>query len=237
MTVEKAAEKGFFAEQGKRTARVIFNALIIVCAGAGVALIAMKMGFGMAVSAFTIQSNLLCVIASGVTLAREITGRDSKGKAYVFLKGMTLTSILLTGVVYGFVLKPYFDAAAQGAQSAGSGSLSNNLVHVIVPLMTLADFLVFEKKGSFRAWHPLGWTAFPIYYVGYTAIYKAFGGVYTFTEGAASRFPYFFLDYETYGLGTVGLWVLLIAIGFIGFSYALVALDAALAKIKKRRSA
>jgi hypothetical protein len=228
--VGKAAEKGVLAERGKKTARIIFNASLIACAGSGVALIAMKLNIAMAVSAFTIQSNLLCIIASGVTLAHEIARSDPKGKAYVFFKGMTLTSILLTCVIYAFVLKPHFNAAMQGARG---GSLSDSLVHVVVPLMTLADFLLFEEKGSFRAWHPFGWTAFPFYYVGYTAIYKAFGGVYTFTEGVAAKFPYFFLDYETYGLKTVGIWVLLIAIGFIGFSYALVGLDRMFAKIKR----
>jgi hypothetical protein len=228
--VEKANEKGFFAEHGKKTARIVFNALLIAGAGTGVALVAMGMGFVMAASAFTIQSNLLCAIAAGVTLAREIAGKDSKDKAYIFLKGMTLTSILLTFVVYGFVLKPHFSATTQGAPS---GSLSNDLLHVVVPLMTLADFLVFEEKGCFKAWHPFGWAAFPVYYTGYTAIYKAFGGVYAFTEGVPAKFPYFFLDYETYGLGRVGIWILLIAIGFIGFSYALVGLDSILAKIKR----
>ncbi|MDR0706712.1 MAG: Pr6Pr family membrane protein [Treponema sp.] len=231
--MEKTIEKGVLSEHGKKMARIIFNALLIAGAGTGVALVAVNMGFGMAASTFTIQSNLLCMIAAGVTLAREIAGSDRKGKAYIFLKGMTLTSILLTFVVYGFVLKPHFSATTQGAPT---GSLSNDLLHVVVPLMTLADFLVFEEKGSFRAWHPFGWTAFPLYYVGYTVIYKAFGGVYIFTEGAPAKFPYFFLDHETYGLGTVGIWGLLIAIGFIGFSYALVGLDKLFAKIKRSKT-
>ena len=228
--MEKVTEKGVLAEHSKKIARIIFNALLIVCAGVGVVLIAMKLNIAMAVSAFTIQSNLICIIAAGVTLAREIARSDPKGKAYIFFKGMTLTSILLTCVIYTFVLKPYLNVTTQGVQGS---SLSDSLVHMVVPLMTLADFLFFQEKGSFRVWHPFGWTVFPFYYVGYTAIYKAFGGVYTFTEGVTAKFPYFFLDYETYGLRTVGIWVLLIAIGFIGFSYILVGLDRLFAKIKR----
>ncbi|MDR1073904.1 MAG: Pr6Pr family membrane protein [Treponema sp.] len=217
------------AGNGRRISRIIFNAALICCGGVGVALTLMRLDAAMALSAFTIQSNLLCLVAAGVTLAHETARRNHKGKTYIFFKGMALTSILLTFFIYNFVLKPYFNATNQ----TQGGSLMDTLIHVVVPLMALVDFLVFEEKGRFRPWHPLGWTAFPIYYIGYTAVYKAFGGVYKFSEGAAAKFPYFFLDYETYGLKTVGIWVLFIAIGFIGFSYLLFGLDRVLAKIKK----
>ncbi|MDR0558123.1 MAG: Pr6Pr family membrane protein [Treponema sp.] len=175
------------AGDGKKTLRIMFNAALICCGGVGVALTLMRLD--PTAASFTIQSNLLCLAAAGVTLAREIAGRNPKGKAYIFFKGMVLTSILLTFFVYNFVLKPHATTQMHGGQG---GSLRDTLIHVVVPLMTLADFLVFEKKGRFEPWRPLGWTAFPIYYIGYTVVYKAFGGVYIF-EGPPPNFRIFSL--------------------------------------------
>jgi hypothetical protein len=211
----------------KKTIRIIFSVFVVFFVAAGIKL--MKLDAAMALSAFTIQSNLLCIIASGVTIIREILKNNPRGRAYIFFKGMTLTSILLTFVIYNFVLKPHLDTA----NHTQSGSLADTLLHTVVPLMMFGDFLFFEEKGLFRIWYPLGWTAFPVYYVGYTAVYKTFGGVYKFLGGAVTKFPYFFFDYETYGLRTVGIWFLLIAIGFICFSYLLVGLDKILVKIPK----
>jgi hypothetical protein len=115
-----------------------------------------------------------------------------------------------------------------------NATLANNLQHIIVPLMTVVDYLLFERKGMYNIWYPFAWTVFPLYYVGYTAIYKAFGGLYKFSGNMIAKFPYFFLDYETFGLKTVGIWVLLIVIGFIGSSYLLVGFDRILVKVQKR---
>jgi hypothetical protein len=191
----------------------------------------MKMDAATLLSTFTIQSNLICLIVAGITLIYELLKINPRGKAYILLKGVTLTAILLTFFIYNFVLAPYINTSNQPL----GGSLENALLHTVVPLMTLGDFLFFEKKGYIKTWHPLVWTVLPIYYVGYTAIYKAFGGVYKFSGDTAEIFPYFFLDYETYGLKTVGVWCLLITIGFIGFSYLLFGLDRIFIKINKAR--
>jgi hypothetical protein len=217
----KIMEKTILPENHKRIVRIIFNMAIILFVGLGVVLFLMEMDTLTLLSTFTIQSNVLCLIAAGITLIYKLLQINPKGKAYILLKGMTLTAILLTFFVYNFVLAPFINTANQPQSS----SLGNTLLHTAVPLMMLGDFLFFEKKGYLRIWHPLAWTVFPVYYVGYTAIYKAFGGVYKFSGDTVAKFPYFFLDYETYGLKTVGIWCLLIAIGFIGFSYLVFCLD------------
>jgi hypothetical protein len=220
-------EYNILAKKGKKTVRIIFNIFVVFFVGAGINLLGVDAV--MALSAFTIQSNLLCIIAAAVTVMREILKKNPRGGAYIFFKGMTLVSILLTFVVYNFVLKPYVNTTGQ----TQSGLLADTFLHTVVPLMMLGDFLFFEEKGCLRIWYPLGWAAFPLYYVGYTAIYKAFGGVYKFSGTTITKFPYFFFDYETYGLRAVGIWFLLIAIGFIGFSYFLLGLDKFFAKLQK----
>jgi hypothetical protein len=188
----------------------------------------MKMDAATLLSTFTIQSNLLCLVAAGITLAYELLKIAPEGKPYILFKGMTLTAILLTFFIYNFVLAPSFNNAPSQSQRI---SLGNTLLHTAVPLMVFGDYLFFGKKGCLKIWHPFVWTVLPIGYVGYTAIYKAFGGVYKFSGDAVAQFPYFFLDYETYGLQTVGIWCLLIAIGFIGFSFLLFGIDRMFVKI------
>jgi hypothetical protein len=222
-------EKIALPKSHKRTARTVFNAVIILFVGLGVAIFLVEMDALTLLSTFTIQSNLLCLVAAGITIGYELLKIHPGGKAYILLKGMTLTAILLTFFIYNFVLAPSI-AASNQFQSI---SLGNTLLHTVVPLMALGDFLFFEERGCLKIWHPFAWTVLPIGYVGYTAIYKAFGGVYKFTSNTAAKFPYFFLDYETYGLKTVGIWCLLIAIGFIGFSYLLFGLDRILMKIRQ----
>jgi hypothetical protein len=221
--------KNILDKKWKEIVRIIFNVILVICAGLGTFLTINKLGTVMTLSAFTIQSNLLCLIMTCITLIREALKRNSENGLYIFFKGMALLSILLTFIVYNFVLRPYFDTTP-----ARNTTLANNLQHIIVPLMTIVDYLLFEKKGLFKAWHPFAWTAFPLYYVGYTAIYKAFGGLYKFSGNMSAKFPYFFLDYETYGLKLVGIWVLLISIGFIGASYLLFGLDRILVKLQKK---
>jgi hypothetical protein len=216
-----------------RIVRIIFNAVIILFVGLGVVTLLLEMDAVTLISTFTIQSNLLCLVAAGTTLIYELLKINPKGKAYILLKGMTLTAILLTFFVYNFVLALYLTTSSQSQGSL----LGNTLLHTAVPLMMLGDFLFLGERGHFRIWHPFAWTVFPIYYVGYTALYKAFGGVYkfSFSGGTVAKFPYFFLDYETYGLKTVGIGCLLIAAGFIGFSYLLFCLDKIFAKIIRSR--
>ncbi|MCL2210955.1 MAG: Pr6Pr family membrane protein [Treponema sp.] len=207
--------------------RVTINAALIICAGIGIINNAQKSNIASTIAYFTIQSNLLCVILAGITLAREIKQGNSKEKIYIFFKGMALVSILLTFFIYNFVLKPTMDMA----DSTRKESLDSILLHVAVPLLMFGDFLFFEKKNLYKWWYPFTWALFPIFYVAYTAVYKALGGLYRYNKGAA-KFPYFFLDYETYGFGMVGLWILIITIGFIGFSFLLLGLCKILTRLK-----
>ena len=156
------------------------------------------------------------MIAAAVTLARVIMRKSLIENPYIFLKGMSLVSILLTFFIYNLVLKPFTTLTGGGGET-----LESVLLHMAVPVMMLLDFIFFEEKRRFKMWYPFGWTLFPVFYIGYTAVYKALGGTYKYFAGD-TNFPYFFMDYETYGLKTVGLWILLIAAGYIGFSYLLI---------------
>ncbi|MCL2181152.1 MAG: Pr6Pr family membrane protein [Treponema sp.] len=212
---------------GREIVRIFINIFTIICAGTGVTLAALKMGFAPAISYFTIQSNLLCLAASVITIILEIKKSGFKIQGYHFFRGMALVSILLTFFIYNFVLRP----ALIMNNADISESLESILLHVVVPVLMFGDFLFFEAKGYYKIWYPFGWVGFPVFYIVYTVIYRAFGGVYRFFSDAPASFPYFFLNYETYGFKKVGLWLLLIMLGFIGFSYILIGLGNLIKKI------
>lgn len=219
------------AVKAEKVVRIIFNAAVMLSVVVGTVINGIKINIFMILSAFTVQSNLFCLVMAFITLVRENRGRKTHTALYIFFKGMALTSILLTFIIYNFVLRPFFNGEKQDIESF----IANVLHHEVVPLIMLADFLVFEDKGYFKPYYPFVWTAFPLAYLGYTALHKAFGGVYQFIEGKITQFPYFFLDYKTYGLKTVLIWMLLIFLVFIAFSYILFVIDFIIAKIHRSR--
>jgi len=210
-------------ENIKLIIRIILNSLIIICVGTGVIIFTLKSDFASVMSYFTIQSNLLGAITAGITLVLIISKKNTANDLYLFLKGMTLVSILLTFFIYNFLLKQFLSTPE---------TFESILHHIAVPLMMLIDYIFFENKKCNKFWYPFGWTIFPVFYIGYTAVFKALGGTYSYFE-SETNFPYFFLDYETYGFGTVGLWVLLITIGYIGFSFLLIGFGRLLVKLNK----
>jgi len=209
--------------------RFIINIILIICVGIGVIINFFRTDIMSTIAYFTIQSNLMCMILAVVTLVREIKSNVSKEKEYILFKGMALVSILLTFFIYNFVLKPTLDLA----DSTRKESIDSILLHVAVPLLMFGDFLFFEKKDIYKWWHPFVWALFPIYYIAYTVIYRALGGIYRYGS-SITKFPYFFLDYETYGFGMVGLWILIITAGFIGFSFLLLGFCKLLIRFKFR---
>lgn len=111
-----------------------------------------------------------------------------------------------------------------GFDSAASASLLG--LHVVVPLMAIADWLMFDAPGGLRWRDPWLWLAAPLGYLAEFVIVLALGGslgagagamgAVPDTEGSvggggtggsvqASRAPYPFLDVDSLGVGTVAL--------------------------------
>ncbi|MDR1151644.1 MAG: Pr6Pr family membrane protein [Bifidobacteriaceae bacterium] len=214
-----------------RAIRIALNACVVVAAGFGITVEAFALGAGAALTAFTIQSNALALVMAAVTLVRDLRGEDAEKPGYVIARGIALTSILLTFVVFNVALRGPMDADDGGP--APLTALAGELLHVVVPLLMLVDWFAFKRPGRVRPWHPLIWAVFPLYYLAFTAVYRAFGGVYPFGRGEPQRFPYFFLDYETYGFAKVAMWIGFIVVGFLGTGYVLYAIDRGLARLSR----
>ena len=165
---------------------------------------------------YTIQSNLICLFACGFYIWQLFTKKKLAENLMGLIHGGVLMCIMLTFLVYHFLLSP--------AQSFDMSTLSksNAYVHYFLPLMMLANYLLFFKKGLLQYKTIWVWTLVPILYCIFVFIYSAFGGRF----GASNDIvPYFFLNYTLYGVFGVVKWIILLAIGYIGLSAILVSVD------------
>lgn len=90
------------------------------------------------------------------------------------------------------------------------------VVHYIVPIGMVLDWLLFDRKGTMGFREPLIWPLFPLAYFGYVALLIYGFGVRVRRE---SRWPYDFIDVDRYGVGHVLLTVAVLLVVFVGLGY------------------
>jgi len=165
---------------------------------------------------YTNLSNLLCVLyfaADAVyLLARRRPGAPQN--LCPTLKGIVMMGITVTWLVAHFMLGSF--------QMGTNMRLAVRLVHYVVPIMTILDWLLFDRKGQITLTAPLVWTAFPLIYFAYVMITAALRQGNGF---GSSRYPYPFLNVDSLGLGKVLLTVLLMVLFFIALGYGFVLAD------------
>jgi hypothetical protein len=186
----------------------IFKILIIITATVGFLLSTFSYESPLKQYAyFTIQSNILVAV---VYLTLVI--KKDKSSLLLIIKNQATLAIILTGLVYNLMLRPYLDGI-----DYNPNSLSDLLVHTITPILVLTDFIVFTKNGLMTIFEPLYYLIFPLIYWIFTIVYIALGGNFNFgTE--ESNYPYFFLNFEKFGIGYFFLvLVFIIIIGYLLF--------------------
>ncbi len=149
-------------------------------------------------SYFTIQSNVLVLVASALLAVRP--ARSGRVTAVLHLDA--LLCIAVTGVVYHAVL------ADQSAALTPSGEIANLLLHTVSPVGTWVVWLLVGPRprfgGTTVAWsvaYPLAWIAF------------------TFTRGAATGwYPYPFLDVGQIGPAQAARNTTVVAVGFLALA-------------------
>ena len=182
---------------------------------------------------YTMHSNFLCLFYFIWLLLRK----DGKLENPT-LKGAVVTCILITGLVYHFMLN--------GAMEAGVGAVgevsrmdivANNLVHYVVPCMTLLDYLLFTPKGYMAHSGPALWLFIPIAYVGFIMMRPGLSDTMFDGFSGQSRYPYPFLDVDLYGVDKVAAMVILMLACILLLGFLLVGLDFALGKASKKKAA
>lgn len=181
---------------------------------------------------FTIQSNVTILIMAAIFLIADIirlcTGKEIINKILLSLKFIFTIAILVTFLIFTTVLAP----SLMKEHLQYLLSYENLSVHMLVPLIAFADFLIFDYTINLSGAKPLWGVAMPIYYL----IFALIGSVSGFDFNGANV-PYFFLDYTELGWfsekGKMGVfyWIAIFTILIIGLSY----LIAFLAKLVNRR--
>lgn len=95
------------------------------------------------------------------------------------------------------------------------------LAYYILPVLTLLDWCLFNKKGLWRAVDPFYWLALPL---SYSAMIILTANM--LPSSTALLYPVAFLDYNTYGLWEMLGWLALIGLLILIFGYILILLDA-----------
>lgn len=118
--------------------------------------------------------------------------------------------IAVTAIAYLFMPNGAKEAAASD-KAFYAGYI---LMHYIVPLMVILDYLLFFPKGLYKALHPLCWLILPYLYIAFTMICAKFGSKIFSGFGGSSRYPYPFLDTDLYGKNKVALIIVFITAAF-----------------------
>ena len=188
--------------------------LLFLAAFTGVYLeITKRGGFGMLLY-YTVLSNLLVTLFTAYLLyVMRRSGENWQSQRLLRLKGGVTMSIMITCVIYHFMLAPI---------ATDFYRLENFLCHYIVPLWFLADTLLFDKQGQYKIWDPVLWTILPLIYM----LFALFNGLVLklpVPNSKVSPFPYFFLDVAK-GWDVVIKWCLTIFVAYMvaGFIFYLI---------------
>ena len=155
-------------------------------------------------SYFTIQSNILAAIASGMLAWRP----DRRGRVFAVLRLDALLCIAVTGIVYHAVLAGLQDLTPAGA-------LSNLLLHTVVPVGTVLAWLLVGPRPRLSA-AAVAWSvAYPLAWI-----------AYTFVRGAiVDWYPYPFIDVSEIGLASALVRTGVVAVIFLALAFAALGLE------------
>jgi len=200
-----------------RTVRLITAALAL----AGIVLIAAGPAKLLdLVPYFTIQSSLLY----GGYVAW--TARCGGTTTDPVLKGAATLYVVITGLVYHLVLtNPHSGFAVPAVHRVLVDEIGTQLLHTVVPLLAVLDWLVFDARGRFR-WRDAGyWLAYPLAYLAFALIRGAI----------VDEYPYPFLDVTQLGYRGVTITALVFAVAFWLLGLLFVLIDQAPVLVRRRR--
>lgn len=141
-------------------------------------------------SFFTVESNILAVV---VLLGGGLA--DPRSERWSFFRGAVTLYMVITGIVYAALLS---DVDVQLP-----APWTNSVLHQIVPVALLVDWLFLPPWTRASRARALGWLLFPLAYSAYSLIRGPF----------ADWYPYPFLDPRPHGYDHVVVYAIVLAIG------------------------
>lgn len=165
----------------RKITSLILKAIIVLSVTVGV--IIHVVADARALLFFTTQSNLwigaTCLVGIVLMLLKTPLAHWMYSLKLIFT-----VSITLTGVVYCTMLAPWLGAEAY--------TFSSTLLHVVVPVVSVADFFVYDYPAEYKKWECLTVTIPPFYYLAFAGVGYAFN--WDFGYGG-QNYPYFFLNW------------------------------------------
>ena len=182
---------------------------------------------------FTNISNFLCI---GVMLAGLIQTAKKKEDSFVsaapILKFIGMLGILLTFLVFNIML-----AGAEGRDPQANWRIGSLCFHVVLPILYIADWFLFNERKKCKWYYPVASIAFPIAYMIFllvqATILKFDSSILIPTTTTPLIYPYFFVNLDTQGVPGVLMWVGILSAAFIAVGFAFFGLDR-LIKSKKQ---
>ena len=145
-------------------------------------------------SYFTIESNILVLVAAAMIAARP----DRGGTAFGILRLGSLVAITITGIVYATVL-------AGNGMFTGIEWWYDKIFHYVVPALSVLGFLLFRPRTRFDR-SALWFLVWPLAWLGYTLVRAGVSDPsYAVTSDRRAPVPYDFLDVDRHGGGAVAI--------------------------------
>ncbi|MCS3869082.1 hypothetical protein J3D55_001998 [Chryseobacterium ginsenosidimutans] len=156
---------------------------------------------------FTILTNIIVTVYFSILAFKKNPNQKSG----------VLTAITVYITVVGFI----YQIILRGTwQPTGFQRLIDELLHSVMPVLTIIFWYLFENKAGLKYSQILKWTIFPILYLVLILIRGSFSGFY----------PYPFVDVGSFGLTKVLINSLWITAFFTGLSLLYIKIGKILAK-------
>jgi len=184
-----------------------------------------RISFG-ALYYYTTQSNILAVVMFTLLTANTLSGvRNGDENACYFprFSMVCVIDILVTFFVFWILLVPAISGMPLW-------TFTNLSVHAVTPMLCLLDYILFTKPRHLKYRDVYAVVIYPLCYVVFATIAGFAGHTYgTGSDGAAVRFPYFFMDYDRLGAFAAVYTVVLVVI-FIILSHGFYLVDSRIRK-------
>lgn len=170
---------------------------------------------------FTIWSNVMGFVffvvyflyTSNILISRKSNHKINPN--LIRVKGAITLYLLITCLSYYLLMDP-------SMFSENRSILGDTLVHAVVPIMVVLDWILFDTKGIFHKTDPLKWPIAPAVFTIFSLIKGQFGENIGTTQ---SKYPYFFLDIDRLGFPMVALCCLGFLSAYIAFGYIIYGVD------------
>jgi hypothetical protein len=173
---------------------------------------------------FTNISNYLCFAIMIAALIQTIKKKeDSYVSAAPMFKFIGMLGILLTFLVFNIML-----AGAEGRDPQLNWRIGSICFHVVLPIMYIAHWFLFYERKQCKWYYPVASVGFPLAYAIFLLIQAVILKFDTsiLIPGSTTPliYPYFFVNLEK-GVPYVLMWILILAVAFIGVGFAFFGLD------------